>query len=103
MYKIAVIGKRSDILGFMALGFKVVEAEDAETARNGLRILVRSREYAVVFLCENFASELEEDIAKYNDDVIPAIVPIPSAGEDSGYGMRAITNAVERAVGADVL
>lgn len=103
MYKVAVIGKRSDVLGFMALGFKVAEAEDTESARRALHSLAKTHEYAVIFLCENFAVGLEEDIAKYSDDLIPAIVPIPSAGSDTGYGMKAITEAVERAVGADVL
>lgn len=103
MYKVAVIGKRSDVLGFMALGFRVAEAEDAESARRALHTLAKSREYAVIFLCENYAPDLEEDVAAYVDAVIPAIVPIPSADADNGYGMKAITDAVERAVGADVL
>ena len=32
MYKIAIIGDRDSVLGYMALGFATYEAEDAETA-----------------------------------------------------------------------
>ena len=103
MYKIAVIGKRSDILGFMALGFRVEPAETADEARTLLHKLSRSEKYAVIFLCEDFAEDLKEDIAKYKDDPIPAILPIPTSGADNGYGMNAVTDSVIRAVGADIL
>ena len=102
MYRIAVIGKQSDILGFMALGFHVEAAEDAETARQALHRLAKSEQYAVIFLAEDYASELEQDTAKYTEKTIPAIVVIPTAGADSGYGMNAISDAVKRAVGADI-
>lgn len=103
MYKVAVIGKRADVLGFMALGFEVAEAADAAAAREALHRMAKTGAYAVIFITENYCPPLEEDMAKYADDVIPAILPIPSAGTDNGYGMKAITEAVERAVGADVL
>lgn len=103
MYKVAVIGKSSDVLGFMALGFSVSSVTDTASARTALHKLARSGEYAVIFITEDLAAELAEEIAKYADARLPAIVAIPSAGSDTGYGMKAITEAVERAVGADVL
>jgi len=103
MYKIAVIGKRADVLGFMALGFRVEPAENEEEARTLLHKLAKKDEYAVIFLCEDFAQSLEADIAKYKDETIPAILPIPTPGADNGYGMKAVTDSVIRAIGADIL
>lgn len=103
MYKVAVIGRNADVLGFMALGFRVADVADADSARAALHRLAKSGEYAVLFITEDLAAEIAEDIGKYADHPLPAIVPIPSAGADTGYGMKAITDAVERAVGADVL
>lgn len=103
MYKVAAVGRNADVLGFLALGFRVVDVQDTAGAADALRQLARSGEYAAIFITEDFAEELADEIARYADSPLPAIVPIPSAGADTGYGMKAITDAVERAVGADVL
>ena len=64
MYKAAIIGDRGSALGFMALGFSVLEAEDAAAAKDLLHRAAKSGEYAVLFLTENYAEELAEDIAR---------------------------------------
>ncbi len=103
MYKIGIIGNRDAVLGFMALGFSVHEAADAEEAAKELHAMVRSGEFGVIFLTENYASQMEDDTARYRDLPIPAIVSIPGQEGSSGYGMNNLRHAVERAVGADIL
>ena len=103
MYKIGIIGERDSVLGFMALGFSVHEAADVGEAEKKLRELVKSGEYAVIFLVENYARALEEEMAKYKDMPLPAITVIPGGSGSIGYGMASIKSAVERAVGADIL
>lgn len=103
MYKAGIIGERGSVLGFMALGFSVLEAEDAAAARDQLHRAAKSGEYAVLFLIENYAEELAEDIARYKDAPLPAITIIPGRDGGNGYGMAQLKNAVERAIGADIL
>ena len=103
MYKICIIGDRDSVIGFMALGFSVYEAEDSERAGRILSELVANGNNAVIFIVENYAIELEEQIAKYKDLPLPAIVPIPGKNGSVGYGMANIRNAVERAVGSDII
>ena len=103
MYKIGIIGERDSVLGFMALGFSVHEAENTAQAEQVLRKLVKSEEYAVIFLVEHYAIALEEELKKYKDMPLPAITVIPGQSGSTGYGMASIKNAVERAVGADIL
>ena len=103
MYKIGIIGDRDSVIGFMALGFAVHEVTDAESAAKRLRELVRSGEYAVLFLTEKYAMQLEEELNQYKDLPLPAVVSIPGQGGSTGYGMNNIRSAVERAVGADIL
>ena len=103
MYKIGIIGERDSVLGFMALGFSVHEAQDAEQAAKKLQALVKSGEYAVIFLTENLAAQMEEELGQYKDMPLPAITVIPSSKGSRGYGMANIKSAVERAVGADIL
>ena len=103
MYKIGIIGDRDSVLGFMALGFAVHEANESAAAAEKLHTLVASGEYAALFITEDLALSIEEDIARYKDAPLPAITVIPGAKGSTGYGMANIKSAVERAVGADIL
>lgn len=103
MYKIGIIGDRDSVLGFMALGFSVHEAQGSADAADRLDQLVRSGEYAVIFVTEELALGMQEDMARYKDMPLPAITVIPGASGGTGYGMASIKSAVERAVGADIL
>lgn len=102
--RVGIIGDRESVLGFMALGYTVHEATDAESARKALRELTEDQTFGIVFITEALAPELAEDIDRYKDSPLPAIVTIPTAGgAGEGYGMNALHRAVERAVGADIL
>lgn len=103
MYKICIIGDRDSVIGFMALGFSVYEAEDVQVASDVLKKVASDENNAVIFIVENYAIALEEEIAKYKDMPLPAIVPIPGKNGSTGYGMANIRSAVERAVGTDML
>ncbi|MBE6600001.1 MAG: V-type ATP synthase subunit F [Ruminococcaceae bacterium] len=103
MYKIAIIGDRDSVLGFMALGFATYEAENAERAAKILHTIARDESYAVIFIVEDLAQNMVYDILKYKDDPLPAIVSIPGRAGANGFGMNSIKSAVERAVGADII
>lgn len=103
MYKIGIIGERDSVLGFMAIGFSVHEAPDAESAGDILHTLAKDGSYAIIFIVENYAEALAEDIARYKDVPMPAVITIPGRAGSTGYGVAAIKSAVERAVGADII
>ena len=103
MYKIGIIGERDSVMGFMAIGFAVHEAPDSETAARILHQLARDVSYAIIFIVENYAKAIAEDIARYKDSPLPAVISIPGREGTDGSGMAAIKSAVERAGGADIL
>ena len=103
MYKIGIIGERDSVMGFMAVGFAVHEAPDAESAGRLLHTLAKDESYAIIFITENYAEALKEEIAAYKDVPLPAIIAIPGRSGSTGYGMASLKSAVERAVGADIL
>jgi V/A-type H+-transporting ATPase subunit F len=103
MYKIAIIGDRDSVLGFMALGFSVHEANDAAEAEAHLHRLAKAGDVAVIFVTERLAAQLSEEIDRYKDQPLPAVISIPGREGSTGYGMNSIRSAVERAVGADIL
>jgi V/A-type H+-transporting ATPase subunit F len=101
-YKIAALGDKDSVLGFKALGLSVFTAETVDEARATLHHIAKE-DYAVIYLTEQFASEMEADINRYKDDLTPAIILIPGKEGSLGIGMENIKKAVERAVGADIL
>lgn len=103
MYKIGIIGERESVLCYMALGFHVFEADSPEQASVALHKAARSGEYAALFIEEAFAAPLAEEIARYRDDPIPAITVLPGKNGSRGMGAAALKDAMERAVGADIL
>lgn len=103
MYKIGIIGNRDTVLGFMALGFDVRDVSSADDASRALHAMVRSNEYAVIFITEDYAALIAEDMNQYKDLPLPAVISIPGQGGSTGYGLNIIKNAVERAVGADIV
>ena len=102
MYKIAVLGDKDSVLGFRALGLDVFSADSAEQARPILHRLAREG-YAIIYLTEQLATGLGTEMARYKDELTPAIILIPGKEGSLGIGMENIKTAVERAVGADIL
>lgn len=101
-YRIAVMGDKDSVLGFRALGLTTFEVESVDEARAALHRAAREN-YAVIYLTETLAVDMEADIARYKDELTPAIILIPGKEGSRGIGMSNIKKAVERAVGADIL
>lgn len=103
-YKIAVIGDKDSVIGFKALGLEVVYANTPAEAREAFLGLVRSKdEYAIIYITEQFAEKLSDEIAAVKDKVTPAVILIPSKSGTLGIGMSALKTAVERAIGSDII
>lgn len=103
MYKLGIIGDRESTLCFLPLGFSVAEANTAEEGVNALRQMVQGGEFAVVLVVETLAMQIREEIDRYKDTPLPAILVIPGRGENTGYGLAQLRTAVERAAGIDIL
>ena len=101
-WKIAVLGDRESVLGFKALGLSVFPAETAEEAKT-VRHRLAKEDYAVVYLTEQYAAQMEAEVARYKDELTPAVILIPGKAGSLGIGMANVTKSVERAVGADIL
>ena len=104
MLKIAVIGGRETVMGFKALGLETYPVVDAEEASRVLRTLTHEHDdYAIIYIEENIAAELQQEIDKFKDRPTPAIILIPGREGSIGLGQSALKAAVERAVGTNIL
>lgn len=102
MYKIAVMGDADSVLGFKALGLDVYPVETVEQAKSTIHRLAKES-YAVVYLTEQLAVHMDEELQRYKDELTPAIILIPGKEGSLGIGMANVKKSVERAVGADIL
>jgi V/A-type H+-transporting ATPase subunit F len=100
--RIGVIGDRDSVLGFKAVGLDVFACADTEEARKTLSGIAK-HDYAIIFLTEGFAKDMQDLTSYYKDHKLPAIIPIPGADGNFGVGFGNLKESVERAVGADIL
>ena len=101
MYKLGAIGDKDSIYGFSSVGVQVFFAD---TPAEGARLLRElAEDYAVIFLTEKLASQMEGELAKYKDLTHPAVIPIPGVTGNTGMGMKNVSSFVEQAVGSDIL
>ncbi|MEG0615246.1 MAG: V-type ATP synthase subunit F [Oscillospiraceae bacterium] len=102
MYRIAVMGDYDSIYGFAALGLDTFPTDDAEEAQKQLRKLATG-EYAVIYVTESLAARISDEIDRYADKKIPAIIQIPGVSGNTGLGIRNVKKSVEKAVGSDII
>ena len=104
MLKIAVIGRRDTVMGFIALGLEAYPVADSNEAKGVLRTLTHDREdVAIIYIEEDIAAELSAQIDKFKDSPKPAIILIPGREGSLGMGLNALNDAVERAIGTNIL
>lgn len=112
-YKLAIVGTKDQILGFTALGMTAIAVNDFETAREKILELSslnvkgvkgeNRREYAIIFVMEEYARQLtKDDYKKINKEALPAVIPIPGIKGSTGYGIERVKKMVEQAVGSDI-
>ena len=102
MYKFAVMGDMDSVLGFKALGLETCPAATPDEGREALHRMAQEN-YAIIYMTEQLAAQLQPEIARYKDALTPAIILIPGKEGSLGIGMANVKTAVERAVSADIL
>ena len=99
MDKIAVIGDYDSIYGFQTLGLSICPVR--EEGKEKLRQL--ALECGIIYITEALAAELPEEIGRYKEQVMPAIIQIPGVSGNTGAGVEGVKKTVEQAVGSDIL
>ena len=89
-------------MGFRALGLDAYPVTSVDEAREKVRELAKTN-CAVIYLTEQLAKDMDDVLARYKDELRPAIILIPGREGSLGIGKNNIQRAIERAVGADIL
>lgn len=103
MYKkIGVVGDKDSVLAFKALGIDVFPVVEADEARRIVDNCAKN-DYAVIFVTEQIAQKIEETIIRYNEELLPAIILIPSNQGSLNIGLKKISDSAEKAIGVNIL
>ena len=102
MYRMAVLGDKDSIYGYAALGMEVCPVTDDAEAAHRLRELAEG-DYAVVYVTEALAERIPGEIARYREQMLPAVILIPGVYGNTGAGIGNVKKSVEQAVGSDIL
>lgn len=103
MSKVAIIGDKDSVYGFAAIGLDTYYADTKITATEILKDLCNSENYVVIFVTEELAALISDEIEKHSTDLTPAVILIPGINGNTGEGMRAVKRCIEKAVGSDIL
>lgn len=101
-YSIAAVGDWESVMGFRALGLETYPVSSVEDARETVHRLAREN-CAVIYLVEQYASQMQDVLDRYKDEIRPAIILIPGKSGSMGIGKDNLQRSIERAVGADIL
>ncbi len=99
--KMAILGEGDSVLAFKAGGVDAYYASDREQAKDLLRKL--AKEYAVIFITEKLAGEMDDLLNKFNQSPYPVILPVPSGDGSDGYAKAKMRERMEKALGVDIL
>ena len=102
MYKIGVLGDRDSIYGFATLGLEVWPVATPEEGERALKEMAGTG-YAVIYITEALAAELQDVLEIYRTQQLPAIILIPGVSGNTGAGIAMVKKSVEQAVGSDII
>ncbi|MDD5659405.1 MAG: V-type ATP synthase subunit F [Actinomycetota bacterium] len=99
--KIAAFGEKDIMLIFKAIGIEVYPASKNLKLEEQLEKLVREG-YAVIFVTETVAIQINSVIKKYMNKTLPSILIIPGLGEKQNYAVEILRQAIVKAMGVDL-
>ncbi len=113
-YRTAIVGPKTVIAGFAALGVEPFVAENVEEVVEILEDLVRktnaeesgkqTEKYAVVMVMESLLTEVpEKDYRRLTREALPAIISVGSADKDGDWAEKRLRELTVRAVGTDII
>lgn len=98
--KMAIIGDGDSVLVFKAVGIDAYSVDESDIS-SLLKKLAKI--YHIIFITDVIAKKNDELIKDYLNKPYPIILSIPSKNGSNGYGIDCIKEAMDKALGVDIL
>ncbi len=102
MMRMGAVGEEDAILAFKAVGAVAIPATTADEVASALHRLSRDG-IPLIFITEAAARMAPEAVARYEQTIETAVIPIPGIRGSDGYGAQRVRDNVIKAIGADIL
>lgn len=99
MSKIGMIGDKSSVMGFGAIGLTTAFCKTADETKKALDSMA---ECCAVFTTERLYAELMQTSVLSAEGLTPAVVPIPDRSGGIGLGDRLMQDRIKRAIGVNL-
>ncbi len=103
MSNIAIIGEKEIVIGFSLIGFQLFPVADSIEAKDALKKCTTDSNYQIVFITDNIAQLVMDEIGKYQRISPISICILPNRIQDSKLNIEMLRKNVEKAVGTDIL
>lgn len=98
MYKMAVIGDSTSILGFKPIGVTAYSLDNPGDIID-LWPEIIEKEYVIIFMTEPVFEAAKPLIRSIEDQPVPAVLAIPSTAGSTGIARQYMEDLIERAIG----
>jgi V/A-type H+-transporting ATPase subunit F len=99
--KMAIVGSGQSVTLFKAAGVAAFSAENEKKAKELIRFA--AKDYSIIFVTEDLAKQLADFLKVFDEAPYPVILTIPTGDGKSDYSYQMLKNAMERALGVDIL
>lgn len=101
MNPIAFIGDKESITGFKAFGVSIYPVEDTGKAKEVFGKVIQN-EHKLIFITEDLAGYLEEEINQYFAKAYPIISIFPGLKKAETSGEEQIMKIIEQTIGSNI-
>ncbi|MEO0190559.1 MAG: V-type ATP synthase subunit F [candidate division WOR-3 bacterium] len=97
---IAIVGKKEDVLPFLATGARVCYIKEGGAQRMVEELI--NQGIKVIFFADEFLGELDGIIKKFQSETFPCLIPFSFGGAKTKLGIERIRGIIKKAAGADI-
>jgi len=97
---LAIVGRKQNILPFLATGAKVFFIEKGEAEKKILEIIDQGMR--IILFTEEFTEELSEVLKKYQTETFPCLIPFSMGKTKTRIAIERLRGIIKKAVGADI-
>ena len=103
MPKVFVLGRRSDILPFRAVGAELLEIRDESQVGPALERFKSTTEPVMLMMTEDLVSSCTHEIEQFRENKMNILLTIPTINTEPGLRLAQIRALVARSLGVDLL
>jgi|UniRef100_A0A7V3VUI3 vacuolar-type H+-ATPase subunit F/Vma7 len=97
---LAIIGKRQEILPFLATGALTFVIEKGEAEKKVTELI--NEGVKIIFFSEDFMEELMDILKRYQTETFPCLIPFSTGAKKTNIAIERLRGIIKKAVGAEI-